>query len=147
MNKKILIFLSLIVFVVIIVIITGYYSYKNPVENEQNQVNNQEETNQEETNEDVVCEGDECLEKVNNVINVVFDRVESGLLYFYQNDNEQSLAISEDITFTEVKFNAETFENIGEREISSSDINKGDSVSIIVTSENVVVGIIVVIEE
>jgi len=142
MNKKIFIFLSIAIFLVAIIIVGGYYFYKNPIDNNQsnNQNSNLNTDNQE-------CEGDQCIIETNNIIDGVFQKTENDLLYFQSKDkNEITLIkIADEAVFKEVTLSG-SFENIGEKNISLTDFNDGDQISVVVrsnssTEEEDVVGI------
>ena len=130
MSKKIFIFLSIAIFVAVI-IIGGYYFYKNPIDN--NQSNNNISDTSESDNEE--CEGDQCVvvTETNDVIDGIFQKTENGLLYVKPKDSEevQAIKMAENIIFSEITF-SKSFEDIGERNISLTDFKNGNQISVVV---------------
>ena len=151
MSKKIFIFLSIAVFLAIVIIAGGYYFYKNPIDN--NQQNNQASEVNKTDNEK--CEGDQCITVTNDIVDGVFQKIEGGFLYFQPKDDSsiQLVKMTDNIVFREITL-SDSFESIGEKNISLTDFVNGDQVSatisyeIVNPDERTVVGLSrVVVEE
>ncbi|MBU1177469.1 hypothetical protein KKH96_03425 [Patescibacteria group bacterium] len=72
------------------------------------------------------------------IIDGVFQKIESGLLYFKSNDkdNIRSIKMVDGIIPIEITL-SESFENVGEKSISLTDFNDGDSISVFIGFDDV----------
>lgn len=130
MNKKIYV----ILFLVIILSIGGYYYlyYQSPVtQNEQNEAS---QSNQ--NNSDELPENNKCSKLVNKIIDGTFQKVENNLFYFQVKDNDfiESVKLTSDTLFLRMNFSS-TMEIINQLNITLTELTEGDLISVVVLCE------------
>jgi len=127
MSKKIFISIGLIVLILIIAAAYYYYFiYQKSVENK----SSEEQTSQveEQTGEEEELDNQELA---NLIIDGVLQKVEDDFMYIRVEDKEEIVKLTEETTFSEMTFSTE-MELIKEKDISLSEIEEGNSISIIV---------------
>jgi len=127
MSKKIFISIGLIILILIIAAANYYYFiYQKPVENK----SSEEQTGQgeEQTGEEEVLDNQELA---NLIIDGILQKVEDDFMYIRVEDKEEIVKLTGETTFSEMTFSTE-MELIEEKDISLSDIEEGNSISIIV---------------
>ncbi len=131
MNKKTLPIILVLV-LILIVFIGGYYIYNTSVENENLPINNNSANNQQNNQG---CQGDECdVENSVDFFDGVFDRAEGNMVYFKPEGSEQlkAIAINDQTIFSELTLSegSEEYEVVSEESINLSDLVRGNNISV-----------------